>query len=76
MKLLKTSYEEKPSQEKQILEILKKHKNEWVWLPIILKTNISQYNARIYWLREKGNLIINKTEIIKKQKYSYYKLIK
>lgn len=72
-------YIEDKTQEQKILDLLKKANWEWVALPKIIKLWISQYNARLYWLRKKWHLIENKIQFVKRNgklvKFSFYKLL-
>lgn len=47
-----TEYIKNPSQEQIILKLLKEN-DEISSLDIVLQTFILQYNARLYWLRQK-----------------------
>jgi hypothetical protein len=71
------------TQRRAILELLLRHKYKWVPLPQILRamgpgTTISQYNARIFELRNKqwgnGLDIENKTQWENGKKHSWYRL--
>jgi hypothetical protein len=50
--------------------------NEWVTLPVILSLGIAQYNARIYELRRAGHKIESRTERVRGQVRSYFRLVK
>lgn len=71
-------YIEDKTQEQKILDLLEKANWEWVALPKIIKLWISQYNARLYWLRKKWYVIENKIQFVKRSwkmvKFSFYKL--
>lgn len=49
-------------QETKLLELLEKHRGDWVPLPAILALGIAQYNTRILELRRQGHQIRNKTK--------------
>ncbi len=68
-----TWYIEKPTQEKQILNLLEEHKGEWVPVNWFMRLWIAQYNARIWSLRKKWYQIMQKFDI-KNKKHSKYML--
>jgi hypothetical protein len=64
------------TQQQKVLDLLKSKKGEWVALPEILALGIAQYNARIFDLRRRGHIILNKTEPdINGVKHSWFKLV-
>lgn len=61
-----TNYEERPTQEDRILNLL--YENKWKYvsaLDIVKSLWILQYSARIFWLRNKWFIIKNKVEMKK-----------
>lgn len=66
------------AQGKRILDLLEKHVNEWVPLPMILdlKPRIAKYTNRICELRLAGHKIENKTEWISGVRHSWYMLMR
>jgi len=63
------------NQQQKMLDLLKTQKGGWVGLPEILNLGIAQYNARIFDLRRRGHIILNKTEEINGVKHSWFKLV-
>jgi hypothetical protein len=60
------SYEERPTQENRILDLLKERGGQGAFvyefmMPRPAGLGIAQYNARIWALRKKGYNIVNKT---------------
>lgn len=68
------NYIENKNQEQTILARLRK--NPWEWVPLyIIKKWISQYNARIYWLRRKWYKIENKIEYKWKIRHTFFRIL-
>lgn len=55
----------------KLLALLKAHVNRWVWLPGVMAAGGSQYNARIYELRQRGHRI----ESLQQGERSWFRLI-
>jgi hypothetical protein len=61
------------TQRAEILALLVKARGEWVPLPEIMAC-AAQYNARLFELRRLGFKIENRTETVKGQRHSFFRL--
>jgi hypothetical protein len=57
-----------------LIVLLRSYNGGWCPLPKILDLHIAQYNARILELKHKGYDIQNKTEWIKGERHSWFRL--
>ena len=72
------------TQRSRILQTLRNYRSSrlndgWAPLPVIMSANgtqIAQYNARIWELRDEGHEIDNKTETINGVRHSWFRLAK
>lgn len=63
------------TQRHQLFIFLGARMGDWVPLPEILGLGISQYNARIKELRDKGHLIECREQRVGRKRHTWYRLV-
>lgn len=66
---------QRDTQQKRILQLLRRYAPNWCPLPEILSLGVSQYNSRILELRRSGWTIENKVEQHGESRHSFYRLV-